>query len=306
MRTVSEWSFLTSHARVLMCIARVDHLRVHEIADRVGIPEPEVRRIVGDLEGAGYLTLDPGVPSGRYRLDERVASRVPTGRDAAVLDVYPRATRPPGPGPTLAPVTRLDSRRSATTSAWAVLLVSDTRHLAAAVRGANSYMAHLRRVLPPASPHDTALVGVWVFAGDDGRSRMVMGEASLAARSSVSMSGLWTLVWIDVPRPQRDAGTDHARRVALTSVASRHPHAPFPATFYACFAADHPPTLITSELRRLGAICPQVETGRWFVSDEHGFRGPVIEPGPAGDEREPAHPGGVAHGTPLHRVPPPP
>lgn len=54
----ASWTFLTNHAHVLLCIAREPDVRVRDLADRVGITERAVQRIVSELEEAGYLTRD--------------------------------------------------------------------------------------------------------------------------------------------------------------------------------------------------------------------------------------------------------
>jgi predicted transcriptional regulator len=50
------WSFLTNHARVLLCIAEDPGLRLREIGERVGVTERAAHRIVGELEAAGYIS----------------------------------------------------------------------------------------------------------------------------------------------------------------------------------------------------------------------------------------------------------
>jgi DNA-binding transcriptional ArsR family regulator len=51
-----DWTFLSNHAHVLVCIAQDPDVRVAEIARRVGIGERAVHRILRDLEEAGYAT----------------------------------------------------------------------------------------------------------------------------------------------------------------------------------------------------------------------------------------------------------
>lgn len=50
------WTFLTNHAHVLICLVREPNLRLRDVAERVGITERGVQRIVTDLEEAGVLT----------------------------------------------------------------------------------------------------------------------------------------------------------------------------------------------------------------------------------------------------------
>ena len=52
----SQWTFLTNHAHVLLCIARNPGIRLRDVANAVGITERAAQRIVADLEAAGYLS----------------------------------------------------------------------------------------------------------------------------------------------------------------------------------------------------------------------------------------------------------
>jgi DNA-binding Lrp family transcriptional regulator len=52
----ATWSFLTNHARVLICIAQDPGVRLREIGEAVGITERAAHRIVGELADAGYVT----------------------------------------------------------------------------------------------------------------------------------------------------------------------------------------------------------------------------------------------------------
>lgn len=49
------WTFLTNHARVLLCLARDPHARMVDVAEHIGIRERSVQQIVSDLERGGYL-----------------------------------------------------------------------------------------------------------------------------------------------------------------------------------------------------------------------------------------------------------
>ena len=57
-RTNDQWTFLTNHCHVLICIASDPTLRMRDLAARVGITERAVQRIVADLRDAGYLSLE--------------------------------------------------------------------------------------------------------------------------------------------------------------------------------------------------------------------------------------------------------
>lgn len=49
------WRFVTSHAQVLLCIARNSEIRIRDVADLTGITERAAQRIIADLVEAGYL-----------------------------------------------------------------------------------------------------------------------------------------------------------------------------------------------------------------------------------------------------------
>lgn len=56
MSVTSNWTFLTNHAHVLLCIAENPDVRLREVADQVQITERATQRIVAELEEAGYLS----------------------------------------------------------------------------------------------------------------------------------------------------------------------------------------------------------------------------------------------------------
>jgi DNA-binding IclR family transcriptional regulator len=56
MSEPASWSFLTNHARVLVCIAQDPGVRLREIGAAVGITERAAHRIVGELADAGYVS----------------------------------------------------------------------------------------------------------------------------------------------------------------------------------------------------------------------------------------------------------
>ena len=51
-----SWTFLTSHGLVLLAIAQQPDILLRNVAQRVGITERAVQRIVADLIDAGYLS----------------------------------------------------------------------------------------------------------------------------------------------------------------------------------------------------------------------------------------------------------
>ena len=63
-----EWSFLTNHAQVLVCIAHDPGVRLRDIAVTLDITERSVFGIVTDLTTAGYVTKEKDGRRNRYQI----------------------------------------------------------------------------------------------------------------------------------------------------------------------------------------------------------------------------------------------
>jgi DNA-binding IclR family transcriptional regulator len=63
-----EWTFLSNHAQVLLCIAQDPGIRLRDIADQVGITERAAHRIVSELDDAGYLSRRRNGRRNRYTI----------------------------------------------------------------------------------------------------------------------------------------------------------------------------------------------------------------------------------------------
>ena len=53
--TGTECAFLSSYAHVLICLAENPQARLREIADRVGLTERTVMRLISQLDEAGWV-----------------------------------------------------------------------------------------------------------------------------------------------------------------------------------------------------------------------------------------------------------
>ena len=79
---MADWSFLTSHARVLLCIAHDPGVRLRDIAARTGVTERTAYGIVTDLTEAGYVVKHKDGRRNRYQIQ----ARLPLGRPLPVPD----------------------------------------------------------------------------------------------------------------------------------------------------------------------------------------------------------------------------
>jgi DNA-binding IclR family transcriptional regulator len=69
---VTDWSFLTNHARVLVCVAHDPGIRLRDIASAVGITERTAHGIVTDLANAGYLLKERDGRRNRYQIQHHL------------------------------------------------------------------------------------------------------------------------------------------------------------------------------------------------------------------------------------------
>ncbi|MBN2657973.1 MAG: winged helix-turn-helix transcriptional regulator [Spirochaetales bacterium] len=53
-----NWTFLTNHAHVLLCLAADSAMRIRDIALEVGITERAVQRIISELTECGYISIE--------------------------------------------------------------------------------------------------------------------------------------------------------------------------------------------------------------------------------------------------------
>jgi hypothetical protein len=84
---VPDWSFLTNHARVLVCIAHDPGVRLRDIAATLGITERSAYGIVTDLAASGYIVKERDGRRNRYHIQDHLPLREPTARERTVGEV---------------------------------------------------------------------------------------------------------------------------------------------------------------------------------------------------------------------------
>ena len=84
---MADWTFLTNHARALVCIAHDPGMRLRDIAATLGITERSAYAIVNDLTEAGYVVKDKDGRRNRYRIQADLPLRVPIGREPTIGEV---------------------------------------------------------------------------------------------------------------------------------------------------------------------------------------------------------------------------
>lgn len=81
---MTSWTFLTAHARVLLCIARDPEVRLRDIAASLDITERTAFAIITDLAGAGYVVKEKDGRRNHYRIQAHLPLPEPAARDRTV------------------------------------------------------------------------------------------------------------------------------------------------------------------------------------------------------------------------------
>ena len=84
---MESWSFLTNHARVLLCIAHDPDARLRDIAASLGITERSVYGIVTDLTAAGYVIKHRDGRRNLYQIQAHLPLPEPASKEPAIGEV---------------------------------------------------------------------------------------------------------------------------------------------------------------------------------------------------------------------------
>jgi len=89
------WGFLTTHGRVLLCIAHDPGARLRDIAAELGITERTAYGIVNDLAAAGYVVKTKDGRRNRYEVQTHLPVRDAVGRERTIGEVLSVLVDPP-------------------------------------------------------------------------------------------------------------------------------------------------------------------------------------------------------------------
>jgi hypothetical protein len=81
---MENWTFLTNHGHVFLCIASDPEIRLVDVAAKVGITERSAQRIVADLTEGGYLKHVKVGRRNQYEVRADLPLRHPLEQDNAV------------------------------------------------------------------------------------------------------------------------------------------------------------------------------------------------------------------------------
>ncbi len=69
VESAQNWTFLSNHAHVLVCVAKNPDVRLSEVAELVGVRERTAHRIVHELIDAGYISVTKVGRNNVYSVD---------------------------------------------------------------------------------------------------------------------------------------------------------------------------------------------------------------------------------------------
>jgi predicted transcriptional regulator len=84
---VADWSFLTNHARVLLCIAHDPGVRLRDIAASTGVTERTAYGIVTDLTEAGYVVKHKDGRRNRYQIQAHLPLPETDSRERTIGEI---------------------------------------------------------------------------------------------------------------------------------------------------------------------------------------------------------------------------
>ena len=93
------WSFLTNHARALLCIAHDPGARLRDIAATLGITERRAFGIVTDLTEAGYVVKEKEGRRNRYRIQDHLPLSEASAESERSAKCWNCSWTPRQPGP---------------------------------------------------------------------------------------------------------------------------------------------------------------------------------------------------------------
>jgi len=84
---VPNWTFLTNHALVLLCIADDPEARLRDIAARLNLTERTAFGIITDLVEAGYVVKEKDGRRNRYHIQAHLPLPDQAGRERTVGEI---------------------------------------------------------------------------------------------------------------------------------------------------------------------------------------------------------------------------
>ena len=95
MAIETGWTYLTNHTHVLICLAQDSEMRLRDVAEKVGITERAVQRIVSELEESGAITRVRDGRRNHYDVHLEAQLRHPIEAHRTIRELIALAEKPP-------------------------------------------------------------------------------------------------------------------------------------------------------------------------------------------------------------------
>lgn len=82
-----NWTFLTNHAHVLLCLAKNPDIIMRDLALEVGITERAIQRIIADLAEEEYIIIKRVGRCNKYSINEQKYLKHPIESHRQVTDL---------------------------------------------------------------------------------------------------------------------------------------------------------------------------------------------------------------------------
>jgi len=94
---MSNWTLLSNHGHVLVCLSRDPEARLRDVAADVGITERAVQKIVRDLQDGGMISVTKSGRRNSYRIHKKQTLRHQLEAGCTLRDLIGVVNRQPEP-----------------------------------------------------------------------------------------------------------------------------------------------------------------------------------------------------------------
>lgn len=107
---MSNWTLLSNHGHVLVCLSRDPEARLRDVAADVGITERAVQKIVRDLQDGGMISVTKAGRRNSYRVHKKQTLRHQLEAECTLKDLIGVINRSPGTTPDVRPEVKAEAK----------------------------------------------------------------------------------------------------------------------------------------------------------------------------------------------------
>lgn len=83
----ANWTFLTNHSHVLLCLAKDPYMRIRDLSSAIGITERAVQRILAELDEGDFIDITKDGRRNIYKLKADKSLKHPVESHKKVQDL---------------------------------------------------------------------------------------------------------------------------------------------------------------------------------------------------------------------------